>query len=994
MISNKIRRNHLKELKCKLKLIGLMVLCLCSFNLFLVSSVAYAGGATIITHGFNSDVTSWIDYMESAISWRLVDVMEEKEGRDISGTELATLSARYIVKITKEPGNLVNYDYIGDYQGFYWGIQHVGVSMAESGSGEVVILIDWSDLDTLGFEAIGTRDVAFLVRLALTSPDAVSAFGGSPLSVPIHLIGHSRGGSLVGSLAEYFGEANIWVDQVTFLDPHPISINGMENDWGNDSGMAVTDNVRFADNYFREGAVFEPNGESVIGAVNHRLNDDFFEENGWGGYSGSLVDRHADVHLWYHGTIDISAGITDGSASINSEDVVEWYNWERQMPDRYSRGYNFSRIVGKDRSALGLANNGNRVVVENKSDIYANLDAPLTFGTSSPVTIGNDISIDYRYQALDDCSISFGFDEDPNPFNNNEDYIGSPINCFATSNGTIFDNGTSSKIDIETSSKSPGSYYLVAKITGSAGYTRYVHSSKVVELVKEDPPPGPEPDFREPNDSWRQATDLGRVSGEESFTADLSIDRAGDVDYFKFEIIATGTSEHFVGFYLKNAGNGGAGSGRGIYDLDLAIGKLNNSNQLIPANGGRWINSINDSYDQTSTISIEGYEPGVYYVIVFGGSGFDDVSEDAPDFDFSNGTEESDYNLLVTGPLPKVNTPVIVPNGGEFTGPKQVILSCPDHPDADIRYTTNGANPTASSTLYNGSFTLSSAATVKAIAIKSNYANSDLASSASFTFVPELSATPISLNVSANGATDSFNIDNTGSGTMPWTALVISGGDWLSIKSGASGTDSGTINIEFLANASGSARTGTIQVTASGAAGRPIDINVIQNTLELVLNSGWNLISLPLHPTDTDITVVLSSISGKYLSVWAYDNGLWKAYDPASPEFSDLLTLEAGIGYWINMTESDELTVTGTIPLNSISLSTDWNLVGYDSTVSQPIGDALTSIANKYISVWTLINDEWKAYDPNNTGSSTLTTMEAGYAYWINMSEGAEWTLP
>ena len=35
------------------------------------------------------------------------------------------------------------------------------------------------------------------------------------------------------------------------------------------------------------------------------------------------------------------------------------------------------------------------------------------------------------------------------------------------------------------------------------------------------------------------------------------------------------------------------------------------------------------------------------------------------------------------------------------------------------------------------------------------------------------------------------------------------------------------------------------------------------------LNSGWNLISLPLQPSDTSIGQVLASIAGKYISVWA-----------------------------------------------------------------------------------------------------------------------------
>jgi len=97
--------------------------------------------------------------------------------------------------------------------------------------------------------------------------------------------------------------------------------------------------------------------------------------------------------------------------------------------------------------------------------------------------------------------------------------------------------------------------------------------------------------------------------------------------------------------------------------------------------------------------------------------------------------------------------------------------------------------------------------------------------------VPELSVTPDSRAVNANVGTSTFTVDNTGSGTMSWTASVISGENWLSITSDStSGTNSGTITAEFSANTSNSSRTGTIRATASGAGGSPKDVTVIQSS--------------------------------------------------------------------------------------------------------------------------------------------------------------------
>jgi hypothetical protein len=71
-------------------------------------------------------------------------------------------------------------------------------------------------------------------------------------------------------------------------------------------------------------------------------------------------------------------------------------------------------------------------------------------------------------------------------------------------------------------------------------------------------------------------------------------------------------------------------------------------------------------------------------------------------------------------------------------------------------------------------------------------------------------------------------VSSTGTDALNWTAQVISGGDWLQIRSGASGTNSGEVNVGFLSNTSVAARMGTIRITANGASGSPVDISVSQ----------------------------------------------------------------------------------------------------------------------------------------------------------------------
>jgi hypothetical protein len=163
-----------------------------------------------------------------------------------------------------------------------------------------------------------------------------------------------------------------------------------------------------------------------------------------------------------------------------------------------------------------------------------------------------------------------------------------------------------------------------------------------------------------------------------------------------------------------------------------------------------------------------------------------------------------------------------------------------------------------------------------------------------------------------------------------------------------------------------------------------ISINGFAATANIELNSGWNLISLYVQPEDPSIVPVLSSIQGKYISVWTYVDGVWLVYDPENPGFSDLTTMEAGMGYWVNMKQAATLMVSGNAISHSVDLSSGWNLVGYSSDTAQPIDVALASIQGEYMSVWAYMDGVWYVYDPENPGFSDLLLMEPDYGYWIS----------
>jgi len=161
------------------------------------------------------------------------------------------------------------------------------------------------------------------------------------------------------------------------------------------------------------------------------------------------------------------------------------------------------------------------------------------------------------------------------------------------------------------------------------------------------------------------------------------------------------------------------------------------------------------------------------------------------------------------------------------------------------------------------------------------------------------------------------------------------------------------------------------------------------------LNSGWNLISLPLMPDDSNVNLVLSPISGNYSIVCAYNasdtDDHWKKYDPTTPFGNDLTTMEPGNGYWIMMTSDDTLNISRTMPApTDIELWSGWNLIGYNSLNPQTITDALSSIDGNYSIIWAYSasdsTDYWKKYDPDIPFGNDLANMEPGNGYWIMMT--------
>ncbi|PTM07786.1 MAG: hypothetical protein DA443_09470, partial [Bacteroidetes bacterium] len=132
------------------------------------------------------------------------------------------------------------------------------------------------------------------------------------------------------------------------------------------------------------------------------------------------------------------------------------------------------------------------------------------------------------------------------------------------------------------------------------------------------------------------------------------------------------------------------------------------------------------------------------------------------------GLIQDSFNLVFTPsgnvPDPIAETPVFSPNGGTFQGSVDVTITSATE-GATIYYTTDGSDPSTSSTEYTGPVTLSASATMKAIAGGVGFRSSEIAE-ANFTIQSNLTFTlPISVSDGANTTNITVAVSPNGSST-------------------------------------------------------------------------------------------------------------------------------------------------------------------------------------------------------------------------------------
>ncbi len=135
-------------------------------------------------------------------------------------------------------------------------------------------------------------------------------------------------------------------------------------------------------------------------------------------------------------------------------------------------------------------------------------------------------------------------------------------------------------------------------------------------------------------------------------------------------------------------------------------------------------------------------------------------------------------------------------------------------------------------------------------------------------------------------------------------------------------------------------------------------------------NSGWNIVSLPLAPTGTELkTLIFPTASSK---AFYFDNGYHAA---------DVLT--NGVAYWLKFSNPQDIGIDGdTVLTDTIAVAQGWNMIG---TISVPVSTA--SVVQQ---------------PPNNVSSSffgfsstytPVTTLEEAQGYWVKTNSAGQLIL-
>lgn len=444
-------------------------------GLWLGGAARSGAGVTLITHGLNGNVDGWVTGMATN-----VPAYPGFRGTNFSCYNMTFVPAGgggFTLSATRT----------------------AGVAATNSNSGAVIIKLDWSGL--ADGDSYDTFQVAAAVLPALLNTNFISELGGHALAeFPLHLIGHSRGGSLWCEVSRLLGTNGLWVDHLTTLDPHPLNdpdfpFDGFLYD-AVDAPANTYVNVLFHDNYWQNINSLV-RGKAVAGAYVRRLTN----------LDGANSAPHSDVHLWYHGTINTNTPTSDTEATLQAAQRTAW--WMAYETQGARAGFIYSLIGGANRTSMdqpvgqgfamirdgynqwwdlgaGVANN--RTALPANNGAWPNV-VKFNRTTTNRVEQGQGMPVKFHYQWAQPgtslATLRLYLDTDLNPLNTNQTLLQEIV---VPGTGAGYVSFSTTNLTLAASNAAPGVHTVLATITGGSR-TRHLYAPEMVEVIAPRQPP-------------------------------------------------------------------------------------------------------------------------------------------------------------------------------------------------------------------------------------------------------------------------------------------------------------------------------------------------------------------------------------------------------------------------------------------------------------------------------------------------------------------------
>ena len=162
-----------------------------------------------------------------------------------------------------------------------------------------------------------------------------------------------------------------------------------------------------------------------------------------------------------------------------------------------------------------------------------------------------------------------------------------------------------------------------------------------------------------------------------------------------------------------------------------------------------------------------------------------------------------------------------------------------------------------------------------------------------------------------------------------------------------------------------------------------MDAGIVQN---LMLDQGANLVSFYILPEDNSVEDVMEPLSGSISAVLS--GGAAAQYLDGWGWIGSLISLEYEEGYWLIMSEADELTLEGCdSPMLSLiyDLNIGANLISYPDPGSTELSSAIPDdVESLFLAV---LSEGGAALNTDDGWIGSLTSFSGGSGYWVVVDE-------